>query len=88
MKYSLTKITTTEVEIDLPDACPHCGADFSEEASIREYGYIGCTWGACIVDGAFDNDGSYEDCADAVISPTSLACASCRREFATAGGDA
>lgn len=39
MKTTITKVEHTEVEVDLPAACPGCGKDFSGDDAL-----IACGW--------------------------------------------
>jgi hypothetical protein len=36
MKIQLDKVVVTAVEIDIPEVCPRCGADFSDGYALEE----------------------------------------------------
>ena len=57
MKYKLDKITVTEVEVEIPDKCPGCGADFTDEKddNLEVQGWMAVAWSAFI-----DGDGELD----------------------------
>ncbi|MES2339237.1 MAG: hypothetical protein V4537_14180 [Pseudomonadota bacterium] len=54
MKVALQRIVLTEVEADVPDACPECGADFKAvEMNLVEESYVASSQG-CFMSSAGD----------------------------------
>ena len=49
-KVTVTTVTTTERQVEIPDRCPGCGTDLTETQSIRESGYVAFS-SYCHVDG-------------------------------------
>jgi hypothetical protein len=43
MKHTVHSASFTEVEIEIPDTCPSCGADFHQEGSLLESNWQDCT---------------------------------------------
>lgn len=41
MKVKLDKLTVTEVEAELPERCPECEADLTENDALKEDQFVG-----------------------------------------------
>lgn len=50
MKVTITKIAQKQIEVELPEKCPACERDFTDEG-LLEYGYQPMEWGARIESG-------------------------------------
>ena len=81
MKIRLDKITVTQVEVEMPDACPSCGAGWQEEVLEDQLVLATETGWKCIAPGEagiiFDDQGESEVCYDAGAYVTGYTCASC-----------
>jgi hypothetical protein len=49
MIVTLHKIASATVEVDLPECCPECGQDFTEERGVVEESYIAANQPCSIV---------------------------------------
>lgn len=82
MKITLDKITVTQVEVEMPDTCPHCGGDWRSEviedqlvaASEAEGLFLRSTADGLLV---FDEIGSCEPCPEAAYYKTGYTCTHC-----------
>jgi hypothetical protein len=50
MKVTITKLMASEFEVELPEKCPGCGADFRSGDLLREVNYIDRSYRTKIVD--------------------------------------
>ncbi len=78
MKVQLDKITVTTVEAELPETCPNCKADLTEEESLREDQYTASNQRCQMIpnEDRLDEYGSSEECYD-LQYVVGYACAKC-----------
>jgi hypothetical protein len=87
MKIRLDKITITQVEVEMPDACPHCGEDWRGEAiedqlvvaSETGYGFDQVAESGII----FEDQSDQETFYDAGFYITGYTCAFCAMVIVT-----
>ena len=74
--------------VSIPTVCPHCGADLTEEGSVREWGVVVYSSRGKIVKAnkkkgipfaKIECDDGFEECLDAGTVVTSYDCISCER---------
>ena len=65
MKIQLDKVVVTAVEVDIPEVCPRCGADFSDGYALEEQQLCFGSQACAIVGDVVDDHGESEsgDCA-------------------------
>jgi hypothetical protein len=71
-------------EVEIPDTCPHCGADLTESGALREGGfvwysspsYIEKADGKAIPEDVIESDG-FEECFDAGTAHVGYMCNAC-----------
>lgn len=80
MRVQLDAVVVTAIEVDLPETCPRCGADFTEGDSLDEQQLCFGSQVCCIVGEVVDDYGESEsgDCAFV----TGFRCAACRENVA------
>lgn len=81
MKIRLDKLVATEVEVEMPDACPHCGASWQDEV-VEEQLVTGSEVCQRFVkeEGGnllFLHEGFSDECRDAGYYVTGYTCAAC-----------
>jgi hypothetical protein len=65
VKVKFDKITTEEVEVEIPAACPSCKADLTDDESVTQDGYVGTAWYGNLstdAEGGFKDGDTTEDC--------------------------
>jgi len=83
MRVKITDIKATERTVELPEACPHCGADFTKPGNLRQDGWAPTAWGAYIAGSGrkkeIENTGDSEDLTGALHTiTTGYSCGACR----------
>jgi hypothetical protein len=78
MKIQLDKVVVTAVEVDIPEVCPRCGADFTDGDALEEQQLCFGSQACAIVGDVVDDHGESRsgDCAYV----TGFRCRSCREE--------
>ena|SRR5450755_1615692 len=78
MKIQLDKVVVTAVEVDIPEVCPRCGADFTDGDALEEQQLCFGSQACAIVGDVVDEHGESRsgDCAYV----TGFRCRSCREE--------
>jgi hypothetical protein len=83
----LDRLTVEPVDIELPEACPECGQDFSEPSSLVEIGYM-AVHRTCrlVTDGGVTVVAEHEtsDVTDELAFATGYKCGGCRKVIALA----
>lgn len=82
MKVKLDKLTVTEVEVEMPDVCPHCGAGWRWEVIEEQYvcasetclGFVNVMENGSLL---FREEYDGQDCRDAGYYVTGYTCAAC-----------
>lgn len=71
----------TDVELDIPDTCPGCGADFTRGAPLVEHCWDAVTYAGVTIDP--DGERTYPEAGriGEASSPESYACAECGKTF-------
>jgi hypothetical protein len=79
-----------EVEITIPDKCPHCGTDLTGENGLQETGWVFYCSHGCIekadpahgrTEDSLECDGSFEESFDAGTIHTAYMCNACDHVF-------
>lgn len=85
MNASLDRLTIEPVDVDLPEACPGCGQDFSEPSSLIEIGFM-ATHRTCrlVTDHGVTGVSEHEtsDVVDELAFATGYRCGGCRAVLA------
>jgi hypothetical protein len=83
VKTTIVEFETKDVEVEVPSACPHCGASFEEDDALLECGWMAVEQAATLAppddegEGAIDSGDDYRDFPEVQMC-TGWRCAGCR----------
>lgn len=74
------KLTNEMVRLNwlsIPNACPACGADLTDDCAVEERDLLPVTYSGRVIDGQYQNDGSGYEWFDQDGGDASLWCVEC-----------
>lgn len=81
METDISNLSDEAISVDLPDACPGCGADFTKPGNLVSERWVSEECSVQIVDGALMLDGFVRNKPDADNLVTGFHCRRCGLRF-------